>query len=444
MAGSISSVVLVTIDRQTKLPTQVGFGTPAIMDFATWQTEDVATYSELQGLLDAGATTADEAYKAALALLSQNPRPETIKVLKRAANVAQVNTYQVVTAPDGTYSITINGVVFSFVASSSSVTAIRDALVSAINGGAEPVTAAPVAGDTLTVTADTAGVGFSSVVASPASDMTDTATTANVGADTELARLREVDDDWYFLLSTDRTSTFVLQLSAAIEALVKLYAFESDDADSKDLAPAGDTTSLFAVIQAANRDRTFYVWTKTSNLGTYPAAAWVGKMAPKTPGSATWKFKTVSGPVADDELTTTEKLNIQSKNGNIYNTIQGIAMFEEGVVASGEFIDIMRGTDLIQARIQEKVFGLFVTEDKVPFDDGGIEAVALQVDDILVNVGVANTILQGGDNAPVVTVPALEDIADADRALRFLNEITFTGVYAGAIHKAQISGRLTV
>ena len=205
-----------------------------------------------------------------------------------------------------------------------------------------------------------------------------------------------------------------------------------------------DVTSLFAVIQAANRDRTFYVWTKTSNLDTYPVAAWIGKLAPKVPGSATWKFKSVSGPIPDNELTTTEASNIQAKNGNIYNTIASIAIFEEGIVGSGEFIDIMRGTDLIQARIQEAVFGLLTTEDKVPFDDGGFETTALQVEDVLTNVGVANTILRGGDDAPVVTVPLLSSISQADRVARFINEITFEAFYAGAVHKVKLSGRIGV
>lgn len=443
----IDDIVEVTIDRQTKLPTQVGFGTPAIFDINTWQATDTAVYTEVQEMLDAGATTSDEAVKAATAVFSQNPRPERLKVLKRAANVAQVNTVTVGGADDGTYTHTLNGEDHSFVASSSTITAIRDALVAAINGGGQAgvLTAAPVSTDMYTVTSDSAGLGFSSVFTSnPSSNLSEVLTTPNTGSDSELARLREIDDDWYFLLSTSRTEQDILQNVASIELLVKLYAFESDQADSKNLPVSTDTTSIFAQIQAANRDRTFYVWTKTSNLENYPAAAWVGLMAPKTPGSATWKFKTVSGPVPDDELTSTERTNIEGKNGNIYITVAGITMFQEGVVASGEFIDIMRGTDLIQARMQENVFFLLVNEDKVPFDNGGIEAVALRVEDTLTNVGVANTILRGGDDAPVVVVPDVNQIAQADRANRFLNEITFTAFYAGAIHKAKISGRITV
>lgn len=440
---NLDSIVQVQIDRITKFPTQAGFGTPAVLDINVIQATDVLVVSEIDEMIDAGFATSDQAYKAVAALLSQNPRPPEVKVLKRAANVAQVNTVTVGGAADGTYSITINGVLFSFVAVGNTATQIRDGLVTAINAGAEPVTAAPVAADMLTLTADVAGVGFSTVLASTGSPLTQVFTTANVGADTELARLREIDDDFYFLLTTDRTVVFLKQLSAAVELLIKLFAFETDDADSKNLAVMTDTTSLFAVLVAANRDRTFYVWTKTANLPTYPAAAWVGKLAPKAPGSATWKFKSVSGPAAD-ALTSTELANIQGKNGNVYVVRGGISMFEEGVLASGEYIDIIHGTDLIQARIQEAVFGLFVTEDKVPMDNGGIEAVALQVEEVLVNVGVGNNILRGGDDAPVVTVPDISDVPAPDRAARFLDGVEFEGFYSGAIHKTKIQGRLSV
>jgi len=441
--SSIDNVVIVQIDRQTKLPTSAGFGVPAILDINTWQSNDVGIYTSLDSLVSAGATESDEAYKAASALLSQNPRPTSIKVLKRASNVAQVINIALGGSDDGTYTVNVNGTEYSFVASSVSEADIVDGLVAAINGGSEPLTLTDNGTD-FDLTANVAGVPFSvSLVANPNDNITLTTTTENVGATSELARLRQIDDDWYFLISTDRNTTFIEQLSSYIETQIKLYGFDTDNADSKNLAPATDTTSLFATIQAANRDRTFYVWSATANLDTYPVAAWIGKMAPKNPGSATWKFKQVSGPVADT-LTDTERSNILAKNGNIYTVIGGLSIFEEGLVASGEFIDIIRGTDLIQARIQENIYSLYVTEDKIPFDQGGIEVHRLKVEEILFNVGVGNTILRGGDDAPVVDELNLNDISSADRAARYLNEITFSAFYAGAVHKSKISGSISI
>jgi len=171
-------------------------------------------------------------------------------------------------------------------------------------------------------------------------------------------------------------------------------------------------------------------------------AALVGQNLPKEPGSFTWKFKEVSGIVAD-VLTPTEKSNIQGKNGNVYTTVAGVNILEEGITASGEFIDIIQGTDWITARTKENVFNLFVSEDKVPFDDGGIEAIKLQVEDILAQA-VTRTILRGGEDKPTVSAPKLSQTTAPDRAARYLRTVTFQGYYAGAIHKTQIKGSLAV
>lgn len=445
MSVNLDSIVNVVIDRITKFPNQAGFGTPAVFDINSIQADDVLVVTETSDMIDAGYSTSDTAYKAVNALLSQNPRPQSVKVFKRAANVAQVNTVTVGGNDDGTYTHTINAVDFSFAASGNTDEEIRDGLVSAINGGSEPVTAAPVSTNQYTVTADTAGEGFSSVFsANPSDNLSQVATTANVGAASELARLRDVDDDFYFVIFTDRTPLFVRQIAAAVESLVKLYGFDTDDSDSKDLASSSDTTSLFAVLQAANYDRTFYVWTKTSNLENFPICAWIGRMAPKTPGSATWKFKSTAGPLPDVELTPSEQTNLQNKNANIYVTVAGFNIFAEGVTASGEFVDIIRGTDLIQARIQEQVFFIFVSEDKVPFDNGGIQTIATAVEEVLQNVGVANGILRGGEDAPVVTAPDVSQVPIADRANRVLNGVEFDAFYAGAIHSTNFRGRISV
>jgi hypothetical protein len=441
--GRLDNVVQVIIDRQTKLPTRVGFGTPFILDINTVQTNQVDTFESLTAMEDAGFTTSNEAYKCALALFSQSPRPVNVKIGKRAANVAQVNNINVTDDDDGTYTVTINGIAFSFVASSNTVEQIVDGLVAAINAGSEPVTAT----DNVTnfnLTADVAGNPFSVVLtANPSDNMVLTTTTANKNSASELSRLRQVDDDFYFVLMTSRTDQDIMHLAAYVETLIKLFAYTTNQADSKNLAPATDTTSIMAKLKALNYDRTFGVWSEDD----YPEAAWVGKNAPKDPGSITWKFKNVNGIVADN-LTSTEKGNITGtvdsihKNGNVYTTIGGIAMFEEGIVASGEFIDIMHGTDWIQVRIQENVFYLLTNEDKIPFTDKGAQQIVTQIEQIL-TLAVNNGILKN-DPAPTVTVPKVADIIAADKAARFLQNVKFEGQYQGAVHKVKIEGTLTV
>ena len=129
----------------------------------------------------------------------------------------------------------------------------------------------------------------------------------------------------------------------------------------------------------------------------------------------------------------------------------GINIFQEGVVASGEYIDIMRGTDALTARIQQLVLTLLTTEGKIPFTDGGIESVGLQVERALneyVNYGllVGPEVLDDNDVSlgPNVIVPTRAQTRASDRAQRVLNDVTFTANYAGAVHKTTIMGTVSV
>ena len=443
MAGlSLDSIVKVTIDRKTKFPTRIGFGIPAILDL-TAVIAVPTTFTSVAEMLDAGFLAADQAVLAATAITSQNPRVDQFLVIPREANVAQVDTILIGGADDGTYTITINGVDFSFAASGSTETLIRDALITAINGGGEPVTAAPVSSDTLTITADVAGVGFSNVLSSnPNTNMVLTNTTLNKSPVTELIASQDILDTWYLLLTTDRTKLTIGQLEDFIETQIRVFIYETDEPDSKDLTDTADSTSILKTTKTKNLDRTAGIWTKTSNLPNYPGASWASKVLPRDPGSVNWKFRNVAGVLPDDELTTQEVSNILAKNGNIYTTVAGISIFAEGTVGSGEFIDIIRGTDFIQARIQEKVFGLFTQELKVNFDNGGIEQVKNQVDGVL-RLAVDQNILRA-DPPPFVTGPLVADTDSADRAARLLKNIKFGGSYAGAINKTELDGTLIV
>ena len=439
---ALSDIVQVQIDRQTKLPTRLGFGTALIMDINTVQTAgDVDVFSEIQGMLDAGFTSTDEAVKMATAMFSQNPRPVNIKVAKREADVAQVNNVLVGGVTDGIYEITINGVPFAFAASSNTAAEIRDGLVSAVNAGSEPVTAAPGAGDSLDLTSDSAGLGFSiTLTSNPGPDnMVLTTAIANVGPGSELARIKNTDDNWYFLLATERSAQTIEILSSAVEADIKIYFTQTDEAASKDLPNATDTTSIAALLKASNRDRTVLVWRETSKLDEYAEAAWVGKVAPKDPGTVTWKFKSLSSVSADD-LNSTERNDLLAKNTNIYTTTAGIDLMCDGKVVSGEYIDIIRGTDALTNDIQVRIFTLLINEDKVPFTQGGIDQVVNQLRASLNN-------FTGGDNLLAeFSIPDLliEDTDPLDRAARVLTDVTFDARYSGAIHKVEIQGTITV
>ncbi|MBC8337879.1 MAG: hypothetical protein ISR51_04915 [Rhodospirillales bacterium] len=88
--------------------------------------------------------------------------------------VAQVDTITVggTVEVGDKFSVTLNGVVFPFVAATTSANDVAVGLANAINAGTEPVTASAPAGGVFTLTADTAGTAFTNTVATTETDDT--------------------------------------------------------------------------------------------------------------------------------------------------------------------------------------------------------------------------------------------------------------------------------
>lgn len=445
MAG-ISSVVKVNIDRKTKLPSRVGFGTPACLspEANGKLTELVQVFDSetiLEELLALGFTTASEVYKWATVMVSQSPKVEKLMVIQQATSEIQSDKVTVVTAVDETlYSVIVDGISYEFSSGvAATLTEIRDGLRGLIAADRADLNIVDDGTDKFDITSQVAGVGFSLTVGA---NLSQASTTANVGPVEAIIAARDVNDEWYMLFTTVHTNLQIELIASYIETQVKLFSYQTNDADSKDDSESVDTTGILKKMKDLGYDRTFGTWVPTDKLGEYKHAGVAGLALPKDPGSLTWKFKEPNAVTAD-KFTAAEEKNIEDKNGNKFVLIAGITMFEEGVVSSGEYIDIMRGTDWIQARIQERVFGLLTTEDKVPYSDGGIESIGTQVEYVL-DQAVQRTILIGGEDGPVVSVPLRENTDPKDRSTRFLRDVTFTGFYAGAIHKVQIDGTLSI
>lgn len=441
--ANINQIVEIQIDRLTKLPTRIGFGTALVVDGNTVQAAgDVDTFSEIQDLIDAGFTSGDEATKAFTALFSQNPRPIEARLARREASVAKVEDFNIDNVANATtYTITLGGIPFTYISSGAATdTEIRDALIALID--ADPLYSSVIVdSDTLKVTAADAGLDFSSSVTA---DLSITPITASLGIFEELTRIADKEPDWYFLLSTSRTEVDILEAARWTETQTRLYFFETDQANIKDQTTSEDSTTIAFQLKALSRERTAFIWTKTSNLGSYPGAAWVGKLGPKDPGTVTWKFKNLGGVLPDDELNGAEEKNIVDKNGNFYSTVAGVAIIaSEGKVASGEFIDIMRGTDALARRMQENVFLVFINEDKVDYTDKGVEQLVSNAREAAAEFTGDGLLLKDDPGVEFTTV-AVADKSKLDRGARIYDDIKFTAEYAGAIHKTKIQGTISV
>ncbi len=251
-----------------------------------------------------------------------------------------------------------------------------------------------------------------------------------------LAKIVEESDDWYALAIESRTDANILLVAAWIETQKKLFGLASSDTDILGTGSA----DIAGQLETLNYDRTLSMFNELAAT-IDPEFAWFGKMLPTDPGSATWMFKTLTGIVATT-LTSAQRTNALAKNCNIYHEVGGVDMTEEGKVASGEYIDIIRGIDWLQARMMEKIFGHLVNSPKIPFIDAGIAVIEADVRAIL-DLGIARGLI-ALTPAYTVTVPLAADVSSANKIARNLPDIIFQATLAGAIHHVGIAGIVTV
>jgi hypothetical protein len=437
MAVSIETIVNVSITKGTRQVPLQSFGIPLILGPSNRIGVNVRKiYTDLAGMITDGFLTSDPEYIHASALLSQSVKVEKFLVGKLTTAVAQISTISVTSVVNSfAYVATINGTACTFTSDGTATGAeIQAGLIAAINASAQAsvVTASAGGGTDVVVTSDEAGLGFSITVGTNLSVVTGT---ANNGVANDIAAVSAVDDQWYCLLITSKASADIRQAAVYIETVQKIFACASSDANIL----TSSTTDIASQLKAKNYVRTFLIYSATPSAG--PDAAWVGRVLPTGVGAASWKFKTLVGIVADN-LTSTQIANAQGKNCNVYVTVGGLDITTEGVVASGEYIDVTRILDWLPSTMEAAVYSILINSDKLPYTNKGIAGV---------ENAVRKTLQEGIDNgslasnpAPVVSVPDILDVSSADKASRTLNGVAFTATLAGAIHKVTINGFVSV
>jgi hypothetical protein len=172
----------------------------------------------------------------------------------------------------------------------------------------------------------------------------------------------------------------------------------------------------------------------------------VGKVAPTDPGSITWEFKTLAGvPVTTRQHVGGEGgfMELRAKGANYYRAVKGINMTQGGGQApSGEYLDVMRGSDWLFARIQENCIALLANADKIPYTDRGVDQIRSEILGVL-QAGV-NAGFLAEDPAPTVTAPSVADVSSTDKGNRTLPDVDFEATLAGAVHSVTIAGRLVL
>lgn len=450
MGTEIKDIVVVNITRETARILRQGFGIPLILAPIKEFYDRVMTFADPDELLDAGFTTADAVYKMALAMYSQTLSPEQFKVGRKYEDVNAIQKIVFSATPDaGTFKIKVGAETTAAIAFDDVAADVKAAL-ELLTG----VTSVTVTGSISTtgLTIEFTGVDGlkhwalveveDNTLEISGDDVSAVPSVVQYGSAEEtwseaFVAVKEFDNTWYGLLTTSRTKADIIELAALVEAYDKLFGFESNDSDVITSA----TDDVFSSLKALNYDRTFGIWSE--NTGEYHDAAWMGLELPKDAGSSNWAFKSLSG-VTPSDLSTTAIGYLKDKNANYFEEVGGVNIISSNaVVASGEYIDIIHGTDALHAGIGEDVFEVFIDNEKIPYTDDGIT---------LIRTPLENKLLERSDrpynllvkSSIKINQPAASAVSSADKNARFLRNLTFSATYQGAINKVQIDGKLSV
>ncbi|MEA3330607.1 MAG: DUF3383 family protein [Campylobacterota bacterium] len=275
-----------------------------------------------------------------------------------------------------------------------------------------------------------------------------------------LTAIRAVNDDWYVLGTTAAIRTDVTELEALadeIEGLAKVMILDSNNTLDTDLA---DDTALLAILKAKDTDgykRTMIVHHDDATL--YPSWSIMGKFLPLEPGSSQIAYHkladTTYGATYIDpaNITEVQKDNLFERNGNSVVSSIGAEFFYPGIMVGGknldregEYFDIIRSIDFLNARCTEQLLSLLLEKanvgQKIPFTDGGISTVETRLSDALEKFGVDKQILV--DGTIEISVPKREDVSTEDRDDRILPDLDFSAELAGAISTVVVRGRVRV
>lgn len=448
--SDLNDIVQIVITRETQTVSRAGFGTPGIIaEFDTDKTtvtfDRFREYATLTEMSDDGWGVYDPVYLAAQKIFSQNPRPSKVMVGRKDSGDASFTAAltAIKTASNDWYAFGyVDGFKSTVTFSADFVTG--NSIVATINGTA--VTAVPfntnmqtTMGDLETqIEAEITGAAVT-IGGSPYRTMEILIT--NNGANERVVASFVITGGASQPTYTDVETTLIVDqdrkdIAAWTETEKKLYWWNSSAAAIYD---SGSTTDIAAFLAAQNYDRSIGMFYKDSDL-SFIEFAWMGEGLPYDPGSQTWAYKTLAG-VASYSLTSSQRTVIIGKNCGIYTETAGVDITEEGKVASGEWIDIMRGLDQLEAAMKENIFAELVNVRKIPYTDGGITVVEGIVTQSLNDSADDGVLIK---ESIVVTVPALADISSTDKNNRLLPDITFEALLQGAIHKVSVSGTVSV
>lgn len=426
MSAPISDVVNVVVTTQSAAVQAQGFGKALLLVLHINNSDRTREYGAAADMVADGFKTTDAAYLAALAYFSQSPAPLKVKVGRRHADTA---TLTVDTAVDTTaYTLTINGVAYTFTSGSGTTTAlIATGLRALINADSACPVAATGSTNAIILTTKVTGTAWGVLITGVRMSISTITAAEAIGAALDAILLS--DTDFYgVVLATSRTSADMQAAAVWVSANGRLLFASTSEQNVLDVVVGSDTATLPAILKAAGYDRviTLFHALAATNFIDAAAAGWV---LSKDPGSYTFALKTLIG-ITVSNLTPTQRANAAAKNCVTYEARAGVNQTSSGIMASGKNVDQIHGRDWMASTIQTNIFTLLSSQNKIPYTDAGIGQIE-QVTKQAGALGIARNYLASA----VTLFPLLSTISVGDKTSRILTGAKMTVVESGAIEK---------
>lgn len=453
--ANIDRIVNVQISLNTTGISTEGFSTLLCVGPHMYGLTRVSTYTDPNQMIEDGFSADDTLYRMVSDAFAQTPSPAQVKVGRQ-----QVDGFTLMVGQLGatsTYTLTVSNTLsdgtirkkeYTYTNSSGSESDILKGILQAITSDSDAVITdndSQASEETLTqlhLEAKNPGTAFSVQCTSNLSTKMDDPTEDI--ADT-MAAVVASDSDFYGVALASRDDADILAMAAWAESNEKLFgtATAADGAKNSEI-----TNDIGSQLQAKNYYRTFWFYHALAAT-EYPECAIMARCFSINPGGETWANKQLSS-ITTDSLSETEALAVQGKNGNTFEPFRNISITQNGKVAAGEWIDVIRFRDWLAEEIKVNVFNLLINRDKVPYTDAGIAAIESQIRAALTlgqtRGGIAPTEYDENGNQNLgftISVPLSSSISPNQKALRILNDVKFTARLAGAIHVVNITGNLT-
>jgi hypothetical protein len=428
--------------------TQEGFSTLLIVGPHAHSLARVESYTAASEMIDAGFSADDPLYLACVDAFSQTPRPRQVKVGRQLVDSVLVNVKKVTAT--GVYTITVStkdtdgnvqSTPYSYTNNGGTAADIATGLQNAIANDASSEVTATVADGVITLTGSS-GDSFMVQVSSMLSMQNGTVTE---DVPTMMAAIVAYDNDWYGWAFTSRVQADILAAAAWTESVRKIFGTSTAEAGSYNPDVTSDTGYK---LYNDNYYRTFWFYHEKAATD-FPECAVFARCFAVLPGGETWALKKLAG-VTTDGLTETQYNAITRKNGNTFERFRNISLTQNGKVAAGEWIDVIRFRDWLQEEITVNVVNLLINRDKVPYTDDGIAMIEARIRQALElgqrRGGIAPTEYDEDGNENLgftIEVPLSSQISANQKASRVLTDVKFTARLAGAIHVVEIYGSLT-